>query len=332
MVSRAVHLTQSVLSIFLVILALVAFWLIGYNWYLGRSLADKAIGPTLDYGAQVDPGALRQALSWAGYSGKLDSRTYLLLYFLRPGHFQHLRSIKYGETLIQRHGDKGLQAFAVTDAPPDEVQTLRENDSLSLASLYDKKGLLRMLLRVQEPYEHTFLINSAGEVVFSLEGAPQEDMIRQIVEKYVVGKIDYGHAHAHQAYKVGEQLPTLHIAPLAGGPDFNLDARDAELVLISARCTSCQLNAYLERYRGLADSDSTGVSRYIVFSQRFLNNELITTLTTNGIPLKNFYISRGNLGGLENEYETKDDHDSAVKLSVDHQGIITAVKPLASTD
>jgi hypothetical protein len=124
----------------------------------------------------------------------------------------------------------------------------------------------------------------------------------------------------------------LHIAPLAGGPDFNLDARDAELVLISAKCTSCQLNTYLEQYRGLAGSDSTGVSRYIVFSQRFLNNELITTLTTNGIPLKNFYISRDNLGGLDNEYETKDDHDSAVKLSVDHQGIITAVKPLASTD
>jgi hypothetical protein len=332
MASRAVQFTQSILSAFLFILALVAFVLIGHNWYLGRSLANKTVGPTLDYGAQVAPAALRRALSLAGYGGEAGSHTHLLLYFFRPGHFQHLKSIKYGELLHQRHADKGLQVFAVTDAPPGEVETLRASESFSLPVLYDKDGLMRMLMGVQESYEHTFLINSAGEVVFSLEGAPQEDMIRQIVEKYVTGTINYGPVHAQHLYKVGEQLPTLHIAPIAGGSDFSLDARDAELVLISAQCTACQLNAYLERYRKLAASENTGVTRYVVFSQRFVSSEVATTLTTNGIPLKDFYVSRGSLGGLENEYDTKEGKDAAVRLRVDHQGLITAVKPLAAID
>jgi hypothetical protein len=317
-----------VLSILLIVLALFAFGFIGYNWHLSRSLYNRPPGPTLDYGAQVDQSALRRALNWAGYSGKPDSRTHLLLYFFRPSHFEHLKSIKYGELLRQRHGDNGLQVFAVTDAPAGEVEPLRSGESFSLPILYDKNGLLGMLLRVQESYEHTFMINPSGEVVFSVEGAPQEDMIRQIVEKYVVGKIDYGHTHAAQVYRVGEQLPTLRIAPLVGGQDFDLEARDAELVLISARCTSCQLHAYLEKYRQMADSKDAGPSRYIVFSKRFLSSELITTLTANGIPLKNFYISRDDLGGFENEYDTKDSGDSAVKLSVDHQGLITSAMAL----
>lgn len=329
MTSRKMGSVQPILTLLLLALSLTAFGLVGYNWHLSRSLAVMATGPALDYGAQVDSNALRRALKMVGYRGELDQRAHLLLYFFRPGHFQHLKSIKYGEVLRQRHADNGLEVFGVTDAQPGEVERLRAGESLSLPVLYDKGAFLGRLLRVQESYEHTFLINPNGEVVFSLDGAPQEDLIRQIVEKYVAGKIDYEVIQANQVYKVGQPLSALRVAPLSGGSDFDLEARNIELILISARCTSCQLNSYVKWYHQMADL-APDPSRYVIFSNRYPQDEITTMLMGNGIQLRNFYVSRDSLGGLENEYQTKSGDDSAVRVTVDNRGIITSVKPLTS--
>jgi len=317
----------------LYVLTFAAFSLIGHNWYLNRSLARAIVEANsenpLEYGDRIDLNALKRALQQTGSRDNSNPPTFLLLYFMRPSHFQHLKSIKYGDVLLRRYGSSGLQAFLVTDAQPPETQDLVRREALSMPVLFDRDSVLRLLLRAPDHYEHTLLIAPDGKIVFSLEGAPSEDLLRQIVEKHMVGVIDYSRDHAKQHYRVGETLPDIRVASIAGGIVQTLAPRNAEVVLISARCTACQLHAYMQRYRELTTASANGKSRLLVFSGRFPQQELLTDLTEGGVTTDNVYLAREPLGGLDNEYRTKSgDAELAVIVSVDGQGRIESVRSL----
>ena len=326
-------LAQRSLVVLLCVLTFAAFGLVGHNWYLNRSLAQVvalANGETpLEYGDHVDPNALQRALQQVGRHDSFSPRDHILLYFVRPSHFSHLKPIKYGNVLLQRYNSRGLRVFLVTDAQQNEVEIMVEREALTIPVLYDRNSVLRLLLRAPDYYEHTFLLTSEGKVVFSLAGAPSEDLTRQIVEKYVVGKIDYSHDSAQQHYRIGETLPNIRVASVASGPVQDLAPRDAEVVLISARCTSCQLHAYMQRYRELAGASTHSKPRFLVFSGRFSQQELLTDLTEGGVAIDRVYIAREPLGDLDSEYRTKsDDAELAVVVGVDAQGRIESVRSL----
>ena len=323
-----------VLSLLLSLLGLAAFGLVAHDWYLSRSLtrtvARISAEAPLEYGDRVDPNALQRALNQAGYPGQLKSPGYLLLYFVP--NFAHLKSIKYGEALLERHGGDGLQVFAVTNAEPGAILATAKSESLSLPILFDKNALLKLLLRVPPNHEYSYLLATTGEVVFSVDGIPQEDVIRQIVEKYVIGTIDYRREPEEKLYKIGELLPQIKVIHVTGGPVQTLLVRDAEIILISARCTACQLQKDIQRYRELATPSGAGRSRFLVFGQRFPQQELVMDLTAARVPLNNVYIAREPLGGLANEYRTKAAEEDSVVIGVDQDGRIKTVKPLSQSE
>jgi len=320
-----------VLSTLLTLLSLIAVGLLAHNYYLSRSLSQtvgviRSESP-LEYGDRVNQNALQRALDQGGYSDQLNSHRYLLLYFLPSADFQDLKSIKYGELLLQRYEDGGLQVFAVTNGQPAEIAGMVKNESLTLPILFDKDGLLKLLLRVPDHYRHTYLMSAAGEIVFSITGAPQEDTIRQIVEKHVAGKIDYSERTA-EVYRVGDKLPAIRVIQVAGGPTRELALHDCEVVFVSARCTSCQLHGYVQRYRELTTSNSgSAKTRILVFSQRFPQRELVEDLTKGSVPLEHIYKARQTLGDFDNEYRTKTGA-SIVMIGINQEGRIEKVTPL----
>lgn len=318
------------LSTLLSLLSLIAGGLLAHNYYLSRSLTQtvgviRAESP-LEYGDRVNQNALQRALDQGGYSDHLNSQRYLLLYFLPSSDFQDHKSMKYGEPLLQRYEGSGLQVFAVTNGQPDEILGMAKNESLTLPILFDKDALLKFLLRVPDDYRHTYLLTSVGEVVFSMTGAPQEDVIRQIVEKYVAGRIDYNESKA-DLYRVGDELPGIRVIQVTGGPTQELPLHGLEVVFISARCTACQLHGYIQRYRELATSNRAfSKTRILVFSKRFPQRELVEDLTKGGVPLENIYIARQALGDFDNEYRTKTGA-SIVLIGVNQEGRIEKVTP-----
>ena len=321
---------ERALSTLLTLLSLIAVGLLVHNYYLSRSLSQtvgviRSESP-LEYGDRVNQNTLQRALDQGGYSDQLNSHKYLLLYFLQASDFQDLKSIKYGEPLLQRYQGSGLQVFAVTNGQPDEILGMAKNESLELPILFDKDALLKFLLRVPDHYRHTYLMTSAGEILFSMNGAPQEDVIRQIVEKYVAGRINYNQSKA-ELYRVGDELPAIRVIQVTGGPTRELALHDLEVVLISARCTACQLHGYIQRYRELQTSNGApSKTRILVFSKRFPQRELVEDLTKSGVPLENIYIARQTLGDFDNEYRTKTGA-SIVLIGVNPEGRIEKVMP-----
>jgi hypothetical protein len=321
-------LAQRILTTLLGIVSLTVLGLTVHNRYLDRSLAQVIIDKSsvyapLQYGARLNPDALQRALRQTGYDGPLSSSRYLLFYFLSPSSFTNPKSVKYGEALLKRHQASGLRVLGIADANECGAPPRAQGEELSFPVLCDKDGTLKLLFHMPVHDEYAYLLSSDGQVVFSLPGAPPEDLMRQIVEKYVVGRIDYSRDHAQRLYRVGETLPSISVAPVAGGKPFDFTARDNELVIISARCTSCQLHAFMDRYRALPASDRP---RFLIFSQRFPQQTLLKDLTMAGIPVDNIYLAQEPLGDLENEYRTKTgDDESSVIVEVDAAGRIKAV-------
>jgi peroxiredoxin len=318
-------------STLLTLLSLIAVGLLAHNYYLSRSLSQTVgvirFESPLEYGDRVNENALQRALDHGGYGDQLNSHKYLLLYFLPSADFQDLKSIKYGEPLLQRYERSGLQVFAVTNGQPAEIRALAKTESLTLPILFDKDALLKFILRVPDHYRHTYLMTSAGEIVFSMNGAPQEDVIRQIVEKYVAGRIDYNDRNG-DLYRVGDELPAIRVIQVTGGPTRELPLHGMEVVFISARCTACQLHGYIQRYRQLTTSNSAfSKTRILVFSKRFPQRELVEDLTKGSVPLENIYIARQTLGNFDNEYRTKTGA-SIVVIDVNSEGRIEKVTPL----
>ena len=87
----------------------------------------------------------------------------------------------------------------------------------------------------------------------------------------------------------------------------------------------------IQRYRELATSNGAHSDRFLVFGQRFPQQELVMDLTTARVPLDNVYIAREPLGGLANEYRTKIAEEDSVVIGVDHDGRIKTVKPLSQS-
>lgn len=322
-----------VLSILLGVLSLAVLILLAHNWYLSRSMTRtvRLINgePPLDYGDRVNQRALQTALALGGYRDQLESHKFLLLYFL-PSDFRQLQTIKYGEILVQRHGNDGLQALVVTNAKADAIHDLITKESLKLPVLLDEHTLLKLLLRVPDHYQHTYLLTSAGEVVFTMTGAPQEDIVRQIVEKYVAGKIDYDTNQTEGPYRIGDELSRMSVIHVTGGPPRDLLLHGLEVVLIPARCTACRLRGFIDRYRELVTSNRASKPRILVFSQRFPQMELVEDLTKADFPLENVYIARQTLGDFDNEYGTK--NRESIMIGIDRTGRIETVTTPGARD
>lgn len=103
--------------------------------------------------------------------------------------------------------------------------------------------------RVNPHHEHPgFVIyDNQYKAKFVSFNMPAEDLIRQLVEKYVLGKIDYSYRDTPLSFfTVGNPLPELRLTPLRGGNRdvVKLDgeiANDRIVVFFPPKCSACTL-------------------------------------------------------------------------------------------
>lgn len=304
-----------------------------YSSYLACSSHTRQRTVAVGYGEQLDMHALQRALAAAGTTLPIEPNAYFLLYFFRPPHFNHLPAIKYSQVLLKRFHRDSLSVFAITDSGPGETSTLVESESLTLPILHDPHGTFRSLFRVPEPYEHTFLVTGNGNVKFSMAGVPPEDLIRQLVEKYILGKVDYTAGTASLGYRIGQSLKSLRAMAVADGSTTDLLLRDTKLILIPGSCTSCDLDALFHYYSTHSSSyDNTGRS-IILFSKRFSRKDLLTKMKAVGMPFDNAYISDSSTAHFDDQYSTKrDENVYPILISVDSRGRVSLVSRFSSGD
>lgn len=185
----------------------------------GKYEFDSRLDPPLPAQARVDPG--QHLVVMVG-----------LTKFSPPAQYLGVLQRKY-----QSDGLKILVVFA-PDAPRSHAALA---DSMGVPWVVDKDGSYRRVLRSALGHGHDALLiyDKNYKVKFQAFTNPDNDALRQLVEKYLLGRITYSPAELLASDLIGKRMEGLEClrerAKMTG-----------VFVIFPPGCSSCELNGYRE--------------------------------------------------------------------------------------
>lgn len=147
---------------------------------------------------------------------------------------------EYLGVLQRKYGNEGLRILVVF-APDSARGNILMAKSIGVPSVVDKDGWFQLLLRSALTHRHDAILvyDDSYRVKFHALAMPDNDLLRQLVEKYLVGKITYSSASLLASSLVGKRVVGLQclMGPPPSGGIF---------VVFPPGCSSCELNSYRE--------------------------------------------------------------------------------------
>jgi hypothetical protein len=128
--------------------------------------------------------------------------------------------------------------LAVFSADSPKAHTLLA-DSMGIPWVQDKDGRYQLLLRAALEHGHDaiLLYDRDYKVKFQALAAPDNDVVRQLVEKYLLGTITYSPASLLSSNLIGKRVEGLQC--ISAHPP-----RRGVFVVFPPGCSSCELNGY----------------------------------------------------------------------------------------
>lgn len=161
-------------------------------------------------------------------------------------------SLRYFDTLARAHGSRDFKLAVVTHAAPRDVARFRLTSSPLLAIVSDNTLFIHKSLHVPAGHRHENLVilDREGRLEFWNQSRPSPDELRQLVEKYANGAVDYEikTTGLFARLAVGAPFPDLTLVPINGlGTGGTPAVNNATIVAFAVGCVSCELNNRLEQ-------------------------------------------------------------------------------------
>lgn len=220
------------------------------------------------------------------------------------------RKARYLGFVLERLSTEAVEAAVVTPADGQIASAAAERGrQQGRARLVLDDGQLATALGIDSPggdsVDRLWLLASDDrlDVQLAVESL-QDDELRQVLEKAVLGKV--GGAEAAQTVRlaVGDPFPAARVREVPGGELVDLARLDGRyFVFFTAECTGCSLSAQLEMLAELA-ATPIGSEVAAVFSSRFAHAEVAREAALSQVtsPL---YVSVDELPGIEDLYYSK---------------------------
>lgn len=221
---------QLILLIAVNVVAAFAAW----NVWSSRDNAVE-LDERLPYDAQIAPHVLDQ-LALFRAPGTTSALVFL------PSDTPQVAGANYLRVLAERYQTQGLGLVVVKPANSAEV------DASGIVK-DDAKETIHHAFQTGGSHRHATvaLITSSGKVKFHSLALPQDDVMRQVVERHVAGRIDYDGVEDAlvDLFTEAAPAPTMTLTNVMDGDTFRFDSESAKnktVVLISAPCAPCQLS------------------------------------------------------------------------------------------
>ncbi len=159
--------------------------------------------------------------------------------------------VRYLAAVDRVHKRNGLRTVAVVPGNHSTAEWYQQFVRLPFEIIGDEHLDIHMAFRVSPPHGHTAvaLFDGEGRVKFHAFEIPEEDEVRQVVEKYLLGQVDYEYRTRRSSALVpGQPLPVTSLKFVAGvrsrSSSESLDASERILVFLPRGCSSCQMGQY----------------------------------------------------------------------------------------
>ncbi len=317
-------------SLALIVINLVALYLLWRNYSLRKELAASQIEESrLAYGSKVGLFSVKDLngktidLSDHGYA-------YKLLVFFNPLQAENSR-LKYYDVLSRRYSSRGLLVIGISGGTEEQTREFLNSSRIKFPVLVDSDLSIHRNLRVGPDHEHgaTIMIDRDGIVRFSDLRILREDHIRQIVERHLLGFVDYSlFKPSTDIFRINDRLPDLRVLDVETGQQVKLNhsmAKDTALIIFTAQCSSCELDQYINRLNKIGE-DYMGKKAVGIFGSNFSLRELQYYLKSKGIRPK-VYMLLEKVSGLEDDYATRYDLSAfPVVVLTNESGEVISVK------
>ncbi|MGH9783366.1 MAG: hypothetical protein ACRD88_04205 [Terriglobia bacterium] len=159
--------------------------------------------------------------------------------------------IDYLSAVRRVHGPV-VKVVGVREGTGEDAQRFGENMQLYFPIMGDSSYQIFRWARVNPKHGHGgFLIyDREGRVKFFDFFLPEEDLVRQLVEKYALGQVDYSYKSAPvHTFRKGAPFPALTVRSFDGKPVNSLDVRGKWVFVFQGLCHSCKVTHYLGHAR-----------------------------------------------------------------------------------
>jgi hypothetical protein len=267
-----------------------------------------------------------------------DPSRYLMLVFVTIAEVNP--RLRYLNALHHRYADKGFKVVGVSNGTEDQTKQLGQAAGVDFPIISDKTFLLHQAFHIHPAHSHGGLVvlDNHGRIDFFIQSIPVEDQLRQLTEKYALGRISYDSSKdpLTMLFQVGAPLTPLLVSSLDANEHLVLtgdQAANLALVVFTARCASCQLTQFISELAPFqAELVSDRKYRHhrfaVLFTPNFDRALLSGYQQSGGLPSSTYFLDESSL--LYDEYATRyeDFTPRPIVVLTEASGTIASVYPL----
>lgn len=271
------------------------------NAFLAAYFLNRPAHTHLVYG---DRFPALSATDLSGHPVRIDHQ-WSLIQYAQLDSPDALRNVRYLDVLFREHKDRGLRTFAIVEGDASQARPFLEISGLSYPILLDANREWQKRLALERHSSAAFFVDAEGIIRFAATEV-QPDDLRQLAEKFLLGRVSYS-SPQRAPLSVGETLPSVWIEDVRRS--VKTDLRDAAagrpLIVFTARCPTCSLDAYMAAYSALEGGLSDGAPLpVLLFSSTFATGEVAESGEKHKVRAR-LCVALNGIPGIEDEYYMK---------------------------
>jgi hypothetical protein len=171
--------------------------------------------------------------------------------------------LRFLESMAQRYGNSAVKIAVVTESSrPTEADFRKQFDVPTLPVVHDVSADIQRELHIGANHRHggIAVVSKSGTLEFRAASLLNDDQIRQLIEKYATGTVNYSAIDdtVSSQFVIGSTLPMWPVVSAASGASSTLKdvagRRSTATVVLTAECATCQLTELGVAVNGLAAS------------------------------------------------------------------------------
>lgn len=304
-----------------VTLNLGCLWIYHYYSQQGHEFPTSSI---LSYGASAVHVLDRLGLE---RPRPIENRWWLILYFGEDSRRWAIPNLKYAQILYERFHTSGLHVVGVVAGSFPEAQRLAELGLIAFPLIRDRDLAIARALGISSGLDACLFVDPHNKVRFSTVDFFDPEDLRQLTEKFLLGRASHSSPAAEIRLQEGEHLPDIMLVRINDWRLLQLDEiRTPRLFIIfTATCPVCRLSGYLDQYASIERRE--GVRPLVIFSQNFSRDEILFEAKKRGIDTSYFYVAAEALDDTEDPYSWSTSGGAEVLvIETDYDGTIKRVE------
>lgn len=181
-----------------------------------------------------------------------------LFLFFDPSRLNHKAILKYAQVLLNRYRPHNLTIIGISSANEERLKQIQRLCDLTFPLVADLSHQIYGQFNLGRCCGATVFALPNGNIIFKANILISPENLRQLVEKNLLGKIDYEFSGMswNSLYKPGDIFPDQQVFDMAANKHHSLSSLAKDILIItflSSFCSSCNHGERLKTLQRLGD-------------------------------------------------------------------------------